>query len=482
MVEKNLAEQFIAELGDQELWPTMYNCAPLVQTSGWTSKKYYEKFYKNQLPFPLLVSIKNNVGLMNIPITKPKQLAEEVLENFLSDNNYLKNIKEQCLKYERSISRQYEKLTDNYFATTSPEKITSALKDLCDTVWEYNASVFFSTAFDRETLENVLKKRHQIISDDFWRQASQPPVVSFERRHGWYLVEQADSPPENLLEKCQYFFAAYNNVPSINEVEDLLQQNYKDYFGFGGRERMVLEKTNFEQQQIVYKNWLALLSVGEIQLAKFIQQTVEFRDVRKDYLLMATTIIFRAAKSFLRKVFLPETLAGYLLFDELFCDKKYFKDHSEEIKSRVNGFDVFCSYVGEHFVEYGKFEGNQKVIEVFRTKRSGIINKETKIFGQIGSSGKAVGRVRKILNILTDSANFCDGEILVTGMTRPEYVPFMKKAAAIITDEGGITCHAAIVARELKKPCIIGTKIATQVLHDGDLVEVDADNGIVRKL
>jgi pyruvate,water dikinase len=65
-------------------------------------------------------------------------------------------------------------------------------------------------------------------------------------------------------------------------------------------------------------------------------------------------------------------------------------------------------------------------------------------------------------------------------MTRPEYVPLMRLALAIVTDEGGITCHAAIVSRELKKPCIIGTKIATQVLHDGDLVEVDADAGVVR--
>jgi pyruvate,water dikinase len=67
-------------------------------------------------------------------------------------------------------------------------------------------------------------------------------------------------------------------------------------------------------------------------------------------------------------------------------------------------------------------------------------------------------------------------------MTRPEFVPLMKKAIAIVTDEGGITCHAAIVSRELKKPCIIGTKVATQVLKDGDMVEVDANSGIVRIL
>ena len=65
-------------------------------------------------------------------------------------------------------------------------------------------------------------------------------------------------------------------------------------------------------------------------------------------------------------------------------------------------------------------------------------------------------------------------------MTTPDFVPAMRKAAAIITNEGGITCHAAIVSRELGKPCITGTKIASKVLKDGDMVEVDAEKGIVR--
>lgn len=75
-----------------------------------------------------------------------------------------------------------------------------------------------------------------------------------------------------------------------------------------------------------------------------------------------------------------------------------------------------------------------------------------------------------------------EGDILVTPAVVPEYSPIYNKLLAIITDEGGITSHAAIVARELQIPCIIGTKIATQVLHDGDWVEVDADAGVVRIL
>ena len=74
------------------------------------------------------------------------------------------------------------------------------------------------------------------------------------------------------------------------------------------------------------------------------------------------------------------------------------------------------------------------------------------------------------------------GDILVSIATRPEMLPVMKKAAAIVTDEGGITCHAAIVSRELKIPCIVGTQTATSVLKDGDKVEVDTEKGVVKTL
>ncbi len=99
--------------------------------------------------------------------------------------------------------------------------------------------------------------------------------------------------------------------------------------------------------------------------------------------------------------------------------------------------------------------------------------------GNIAYKGVVKGRVKIILSN-GDLSKVNEGDILVSQFTRPEYLSAMKKAAAIVTNDGGITCHAAIVARELKKPCIIGTKIATKALKDGDLVEVDADNGIVR--
>lgn len=110
-----------------------------------------------------------------------------------------------------------------------------------------------------------------------------------------------------------------------------------------------------------------------------------------------------------------------------------------------------------------------------------VSGKGAQVVGQVAFAGIIKGRVRKVMKI-SDMALMRKGEVLVSYMTMPAFMPALKKAAAFVTDEGGITCHAAIVARELKKPCVIGTKIATQVFKDGDRVEVDAEKGIVRKI
>jgi phosphoenolpyruvate synthase/pyruvate phosphate dikinase len=114
-----------------------------------------------------------------------------------------------------------------------------------------------------------------------------------------------------------------------------------------------------------------------------------------------------------------------------------------------------------------------------------IINFLPELDAEIKGAVAYKGVVQGIVRIVRQSFELKKvkrGEILVSQMTFPSFISAMQKAAAFVTDEGGITCHAAIIAREMKKPCIIGTKIATQVLHDGDLVEVDADSGVVKIL
>ena len=92
------------------------------------------------------------------------------------------------------------------------------------------------------------------------------------------------------------------------------------------------------------------------------------------------------------------------------------------------------------------------------------------------------GEVRAIVFVIkkpADIAKFKSSSILVATMTNPAYVPAMMKSVGIITDIGGITCHAAIIARELGVPCVVGTKVASQILKTGQVVTIDAQKGIV---
>jgi phosphohistidine swiveling domain-containing protein len=100
------------------------------------------------------------------------------------------------------------------------------------------------------------------------------------------------------------------------------------------------------------------------------------------------------------------------------------------------------------------------------------------ITGQVAMAGPARGRVC-IVNHRQDFPKFQPGDILVSGMTRPELMPVIRQASGIITDEGGLTCHAAVISRELQIPCIIGTQNATVRLHDGDWVEFDGQTGLI---
>ncbi len=109
-------------------------------------------------------------------------------------------------------------------------------------------------------------------------------------------------------------------------------------------------------------------------------------------------------------------------------------------------------------------------------------NREIVVKGLPASPGNAAGKAHVIIDP-SDIDDFKEGEILVTAMTAPDWVPAMKKAKAIVTDAGGMTCHASIVSRELGIPCIVGTKSrsqeATTSIKDGQMITVDATNGIV---
>jgi len=141
----------------------------------------------------------------------------------------------------------------------------------------------------------------------------------------------------------------------------------------------------------------------------------------------------------------------------------------------------FCVWVAKSEIDQAIYAGQaaKDFLKTIKFKQDKPAEKVLVIHGTVASVGYAKGTV-KIVNKISEIDKVQEGDVLVSVATHPGLLPAMKKAVAFVTDAGGITSHAAIVAREMKKPCIIGTKIATKILKDGDIIELDTKRGNIK--
>lgn len=149
-------------------------------------------------------------------------------------------------------------------------------------------------------------------------------------------------------------------------------------------------------------------------------------------------------------------------------------EYLKTLKRRSDPFLVYTRDTGENIIWSGK-RGNDVLQALNRLDKVGVVKGSPTYLGLVQGQVAVVKGKR-------DFHKMKKGAILLASMTRPEYTPILHLASAIVTDEGGITSHAAIVSREFGIPCVIGTKFATKVFKDGDMVEVDATRGVIRKL
>ena len=318
------------------------------------------------------------------------------------------------------------------------------------------------TSFTQEEEESLLGIGGKMLKENLSLDSKE--IISQIKKH---LEEFAYIP-------CGYFDEApYNMIDvkdrlekitklSAQEIENKIE-NFQNKKKIKAKRIMFLEKIKEDS----FKNLVESLRLSVLYKEKIRGKINQFAY----YAIPLFNEISKRTKLTLLefKMLLPGELKGVLL-------KK--KNYKKLIKERINFMLIVGD--GEKYRKDPKIIIGQEAREKYNQLSKNILSLNQDIIkGVVANPGKIRGRVR-IIRKYTDSIE--KGEILVASMTTPEYALLMKKAAAIITDEGGITCHAAIVSRELKIPCIIGTKNATKILKDGDLVEVDAEEGIVKIL
>jgi phosphohistidine swiveling domain-containing protein len=267
------------------------------------------------------------------------------------------------------------------------------------------------------------------------------------------------------------------NVKSPEFLEHVLE-NQKDV-AHRIKKIWETEKLDNEEERQMYLD-LVRRGITNVTIAFYTGMDERSPETAKEIAIKIreTIDLFAHGDEFIRKIFMER---GYIpdLANLISPDEFISSPSIVELEARmsgvllIDGTDLFVGSINDFLKSNPQvsFVGLNEVFE----------GKQKEVYGQVAFGGLVRGVVHLVRN-RKQMERVCDGDILVSPMTTPDFLPAMHKAAAFVTDEGGVTCHAAIVAREMKKPCIIGTKIATQVLHDGDLVEVDADNGVVRVL
>jgi len=257
----------------------------------------------------------------------------------------------------------------------------------------------------------------------------------------YYLLEL-----KKLLNNPKEAENILHNIEKFNA----LQQEKADIIKELGLDARVQEKLNFF-------NWL-----------------ITYRDDRKKYNQISNYFIIEVIKKISDEMGIDYELLKWAMPNEIegIIGQNHETMKKLEIRKKLGIMIVFANGSGESEVITGL--DTREYLEIIEKTIEA-----SEIRGTTASLGKVIGTVKVILN-QDDFSKMEKGDVIVASMTRPEYVPIMKIASAIITDEGGITCHAAIVSREFGIPCLTGTQVATRMLKDGDLIDVDANHGVVK--
>jgi len=201
----------------------------------------------------------------------------------------------------------------------------------------------------------------------------------------------------------------------------------------------------------------------------------QFIDYKNRVRLQTDKYLVKMYKKICHLLKIDQIVFWYLTPDEIieFLEKGLSNQVRAQIKKRVQASALQASK--------GKLLITTDIDKIKRRMQTHKVLEKSFMRGTCASKGQVTGRVI-VVKGLKDWKKIKPGSILVTYMTQPRFTTYIKKVKAIVTDDGGITCHAAIVARELSVPCIIGTKFATKIFKDGDKVEVDATKGVVKKI
>ncbi len=431
----------------------------------------YQKKLKKSWP-DMLNHIKNNKVFIILENKKLRDKGKQLFMEYIIDKKKSKETYNHWHKIAKKIEAMCYIHRNSDLSKLSNQELLSLLVDLFkiyEEFWVYGFIPEVANWGGETMLIEIIKRQKPQNFNEIFETLTAPERLSF------YNVEERDLLISNVEEHAKKYFWIQN---SYNEVKFVTIPEFKERLKELSKDK-VKKIDNFASETLLKKEKIKekfSLPQETMDIASRLSFSIWWQDLRKKYIFMGLHVINHFAKEIAAR-------------NKLTLEEIEMYNPEELLKLAENGVKIDLIERKKGYLAYYHEEDNS-ISYKYGNDANKIISKYTtltvdanvdKIIGMVASKGKATGRVR----ILSGARHFDSmqkGEILVTSMTSPEFVVAMRKAAAIVTDFGGITCHAAIVSRELGVPCIVGTEIAPRVLKNGDLVEVDAEKGIVKKL
>lgn len=342
------------------------------------------------------------------------------------------------------------------------EDLTQKLKSELATLFPKKAEEYFAVI--------TTSVKEGLVTQEFKSLLRIAVRVKRRQQYGTYLKKHINQ--FSWMANQLYTMDFYDPIYYLDRAKHLATQGPEEKLS-----QIIIEQKHHKDR---YQQILKIVKNNKkvYALMQTVQKSVYFRNFRGAKLYESSKYIRLLLQEIAKRLAVSVHKITYLTTFEIqkLLELKKTADR-QIIRQRMKSF-AFITNINNNEVIAGKdLEEARKYITTTEEESED----STTVKGQIGFKGKVQGIVYLIKD-LKDLQRVRQGCILVTPSTTPAYVPILNKVFAIVTDEGGILCHAALISREMKIPCVIGTKNSTQVFKDGDMIEVDAIKGIVRKI
>ncbi len=426
------------------------------------------------------------------------RLAKEILRRCMHEG-FFERVRDNTSRLLAEMNAYMAELEKINFSQKTSRELAAIYADYCQEVFELNSWGTLVTLMEmgqesvvtKEVYTYLFKKGKEVNAVE---KVPEAIGVLCTPVHGTYLRDKKIEAMKLALKARQKGIADAEIQRGIDELHKKFSWVSYGYVGPEiSRQAFEQEVAEFSQQEDLEKELQRVLNEDketekkQRELERFFKldeygkklftlaRTFMFqKEYRKQVLYHSFFVVFELRKEIAKRSGVSLKNLSYALPSEI---EQILLSNLDS--SALNARKKLCVYLPSEQKVFVSEQAEKFVASILPPLVSTDIKE---LRGESAFVGQTIRGNVKVVLTLHDLNKLRHGDVLISPATSPAMVPAMKIASAIVTDQGGLTCHAAIVSRELRKPCVIGTKIATKVLKDDDVVEVDTVNGIVKKL